>query len=172
MKQPGDTIGAVLGSDYPDQNCSIARTLEVVGERWSMLVVRDAFLGVRRFDDFQRSLGVSRNVLAARLSRLVELGVLHKERYSERPERYEYRLTERGRDLFPVMLALVDWGDRHAPTEAGAPKVFTHRGCGGRVDPRHMRCEQCGADIDVPREVTAAAGPGADAAPATLATAR
>lgn len=160
----------MLGADYPDQNCSIARTLEVVGERWSMLVVRDAFLGVRRFDDFQRSLGLSRNVLAARLARLVELGVLRKVQYSERPARFEYRLTDRGRDLFPVILALVDWGDRHAPTDAGPPRVFQHAGCGGTVDPRHMRCEACGADIDSARDVTALPGPGAEAAPGSVLT--
>jgi DNA-binding HxlR family transcriptional regulator len=160
----------MLGSDYRDQNCSVARTLEVMGERWSMLVLRDAFLGVRRFDDFQRSLGLSRNVLAARLARLVELGVLRKERYSERPQRFEYRLTERGRDLFPVLLALADWGDRHAPTEAGPPRVFVHRGCGGTIDPRHLRCEACGTDVDDPRAMEARPGPGAQAPPGTLAT--
>lgn len=155
----------MLGSDYRDQNCSIARTLEVIGERWSVLVLRDAFLGVRRFDDFQRSLGISRNVLTARLARLVELGILQRVQYSERPPRDEYRLTDRGRDLFPVLLALADWGDRHAPTAAGPPKRFEHRGCGGRIDPRHLRCEACGADADDPRMVLAVDGPGA-AAPA------
>ncbi|MBO9531915.1 MAG: helix-turn-helix transcriptional regulator [Solirubrobacteraceae bacterium] len=158
----------MLGSDYDGQNCSIARTLEVVGERWSLLVIRDAFLGVRRFDDFQRSLGLSRNVLAARLTRLVELGVLTKVAYSERPARYEYRLTDRGRDLLPVILTLADWGDRHAPNPAGPPRVFLHRDCGGHVDARHMRCEACGADIDSPRQITAPPGPGAKSAPVPL----
>lgn len=158
----------MLGSDYRDQNCSVARTLEVMGERWSMLVIRDAFLGVRRFDDFQRSLGLSRNVLAARLSRLVELGVLRKERYSERPERFEYRLTERGRDLFPVLLALADWGDQHAAPEAGPPRRFLHRACGEPIDLRHMRCNVCGVDIDDPRLVEAPLGPGAAAPPGSL----
>ncbi len=151
----------MLGSDYPGQACSVARTLEVIGERWSMLVIRDAFLGVRRFDDFQRSLGLSRNVLAARLARLVELGVLRKERYSERPERFEYRLTERGRDLFPVLLTLAGWGDQHAAPEAGPPRRFLHRDCGGAIDLRHLRCSACGIDIDDPRLVDAPLGPGA-----------
>lgn len=158
----------MLGIDYPDQNCSIARTLEVIGERWSMLVVRDAFLGVRRFDDFQRSLGLSRNVLASRLARLVELGVLRKQPYSERPLRYEYRLTESGHDLFPVVMALVEWGDKHAPAEGGVPKVFRHRDCGGALDPRHMRCEACGADIDSARQVRSEPGPGARTAPVAV----
>jgi DNA-binding HxlR family transcriptional regulator len=153
----------VLGSDYRDQNCSVARTLEVVGERWSLLVLRDALLGVRRFDDFQRSLGISRNVLAARLTRLVELGILRRERYSERPERFEYRLTQRGKDLFPVILAMADWGDRHAPTSAGPPRLFLHRDCGGTVDARHLRCEQCQAEIDHVSELLATPGPGAHA---------
>ncbi len=160
----------MLGSDYRNQNCSVARTLEVVGERWSLLVIRDAFLGIRRFDDFQRSLGVSRNVLAARLARLVELGILSKVPYSERPLRHEYRLTEEGRDLFPVIMAMVDWGDRHAPTDQGAPKVFRHRACGAPIDPRHLRCTGCGADIDHPRLVTAEPGPGATAAPQPVGT--
>lgn len=173
MMQPGGTIGGdMLGSDYEGLNCSIARTLEVVGERWSLLVIRDAFLGVRRFDEFQSSLGLSRNVLAARLARLVELGVLRKEAYSERPVRYEYRLTERGKDLFPVIMSLVDWGDRHAPTAAGPPRVFLHRDCGGAVDPRHMRCHECGADIDAPRQVTSEYGPGANSAPAPITAAQ
>ena len=85
------------------QNCSIARALEVLGDRWTLLVIRDAFLGVRRFDDFQRDLGVARNVLTDRLDRLVEEGVLERVRYQERPERFEYRLTEKGRDLWPVI---------------------------------------------------------------------
>ncbi|MEH3054969.1 MAG: helix-turn-helix domain-containing protein [Patulibacter minatonensis] len=158
----------MLGSDYRDLNCSAARTLEVIGERWSVLIVRDALLGIRRFDDFQRSLGVSRNVLAARLARLVEFGVLRKVAYSEKPLRHEYRLTDRGKDLLPVVLALVEWGDRHAPTADGPPRTFTHAGCGGTIDKRHLRCEACGADIDGAREVRSAPGPGAGAEPGAI----
>ena len=89
----------MLKRDYEGQNCSIARALEVVGERWTLLIVRDVFLGLRRFDELQESLGIARNVLTDRLNRLVDEGILERVRYSERPERYEYRLTPKGRDL-------------------------------------------------------------------------
>jgi DNA-binding HxlR family transcriptional regulator len=103
----------VLNRDYEGQNCSIARTLEIVGERWTLLIVRDAFLGLRRFDEFQESLGIARNVLTDRLNRLVEEGILEKVRYSERPERFEYRLTRKGRDLDIALAGLRQWGDKH-----------------------------------------------------------
>src|SRR5205823_13136875 len=151
----------MLGKDYAGQNCSIAGTLELIGERWTLLVLRDAFLGVRRFDDFQRDLGVARNVLAARLGRLVDEGVLERVAYQERPERFEYRLTEKGLDLWPVLVALIGWGDRHAAPE-GPPVVLEHRGCGGRVNDRRI-CEACGALLG-PRDVTARIGPGAQPA--------
>jgi DNA-binding HxlR family transcriptional regulator len=103
----------MLRRDYEGQNCSIARALEVVGERWTLLVIRDAFLGLRRFEQFHESLGIARNVLADRLNRLVEEGVLDRVRYSERPERYEYRLTSKGRDLGIALAALRQWGDEY-----------------------------------------------------------
>src|SRR3954469_23934976 len=103
----------MLGRSYDGQVCSIARSLEIVGERWTLLILRDAFLGVRRFEDFQRSTGAARNVLSARLGRLVEEGVLERRRYQERPERFEYRLTDKGLELWPVMVRLLQWGDRH-----------------------------------------------------------
>src|SRR6266568_3948898 len=103
----------MLKRDYEGQNCSVARTLEVVGERWTLLIVRDAFLGLRRFEQFQESLGIARNVLTDRLNRLVEEGILERVRYSERPERYEYRLTQKGRELNLALTALRQWGDRH-----------------------------------------------------------
>ena len=101
----------MLRRDYDGQNCSIARALEIVGERWTLLIVRDAFLGLRRFEEFQESLSVARNVLTDRLNRLVDEGVLERVRYSERPERYEYRLTKKGRDLNVALAALRQWGD-------------------------------------------------------------
>jgi DNA-binding HxlR family transcriptional regulator len=107
----------VLRRDYEGQNCSIARALELVGERWTLLIVRDAFLGLRRFDEFQENLGIARNVLADRLSRLVEEGILERVRYSERPERYEYRLTPKGRELDLALTALRQWGDKHLSEE-------------------------------------------------------
>jgi DNA-binding HxlR family transcriptional regulator len=136
----------MLPRTYENQVCSIARTLERIGDRWTMLIIRDAFLGVRRFDDFQRELGVARNVLTDRLNRLVEEGILERRAYQERPERFEYRLTEKGLDLFPVLMSLMKWGDRHAPDEAGPPLVVLHRGCGGEIDAR-LRCERCGESI-------------------------
>jgi DNA-binding HxlR family transcriptional regulator len=103
----------VLKRDYEGQNCSIARALEVVGERWTLLIVRDAFLGLRRFDEFQERLGIARNVLADRLNRLVDEGILERVRYNERPERFEYRLTRKGRDLVPALVSLRQWGDKY-----------------------------------------------------------
>ena len=103
----------MLKRDYEGQNCSIARALEVVGERWTLLIVRDASGGSRRFDEFQESLGISRNVLAERLGRLVEEGVLRRVLYQERPARYEYQLTEKGRDLHLALAGLRQWGDRY-----------------------------------------------------------
>jgi DNA-binding HxlR family transcriptional regulator len=105
---------AVLKRDYEGQNCSIARALEVVGERWTLLIIRDALLGLRRFEQFQESLGIARNVLTDRLNRLVEEGILERVRYSERPERYEYRLTRRGRELNIALAGLRQWGDKYA----------------------------------------------------------
>jgi DNA-binding HxlR family transcriptional regulator len=103
----------MLKRDYEGQNCSIARTLEVVGERWTLLIIRDVALGLRRFDQLLESLGVASNVLTDRLSRLVEEGVLERVPYSERPERFEYRLTKKGRELSVALLALMQWGDRY-----------------------------------------------------------
>src|SRR5437870_2691 len=103
----------MLKRDYEGQNCSIARALEIVGERWTLLIIRDAFLGLRRFEQFQDSLGIARNVLTDRLNRLVAEGILERVRYSERPERYEYRLTGKGRELNIALTALRQWGDTY-----------------------------------------------------------
>jgi DNA-binding HxlR family transcriptional regulator len=146
----------VLGNTYSDQVCSAARSLELIGERWTLLIVRDAFLGVRRFDDFQRSLGVARNVLQGRLERLVEGGILERVRYQERPERFEYRLTPMGLDLWPVLVSLLAFGDRHLAPE-GPPVLLEHRDCGGHVNDRRI-CDACGALLE-PRDVRARRGP-------------
>jgi DNA-binding HxlR family transcriptional regulator len=143
-------------TSFAGMNCSVAGALEIVGEWWTFLVLRDAFLGVRRFDDFQRSLGVARNVLQARLERLVENEILERVRYQERPERFEYRLTDKGLDLWPVLISLISWGDRHAAS-SGPPVLIEHRDCGGRVNDRRI-CEACGALLG-PRDVTARRGP-------------
>src|SRR5262245_4191110 len=132
----------VLPRTYDNQVCSIARTLEAIGDRWTMLVVRDAFLGLRRFDDFQERLGVARNILSDRLGRLVDEGILEKRPYLERPQRFEYRLTKKGLDLFPVMVSLMKWGDSHALAPGGAPMLVLHKGCGGQVDER-LHCDRC-----------------------------
>jgi DNA-binding HxlR family transcriptional regulator len=163
------SIGRVLHRTYDGQACSVARALEVVGERWSILILRDAFLGVRRFDGFQEDLGIARNVLADRLGRLVDAGVLEKHAYSDRPPRYEYRLTDKGRDLWPVVHALAQWGDHHEAPD-GPPTLFVHRGCGGAVSDRRT-CDSCGAPLDA-RDVEAVAGPGAAEHPGALLGAR
>ena len=161
FKQPNVTrITEVLKRDYEGQNCSIARALELIGERWSVLIIRDAFLGIRRFEDFQNDLGVARNVLSTRLARLVDEGILEKRRYQERPARYEYRLTEKGIGLWPVLISLVKWGDKYA-APAGPPRLIVHRGCGGEVND-HLSCERCGKPLEA-RDVEARPGPGAEA---------
>lgn len=134
----------MLKNTYEGQVCSIARSLELIGERWSLLIVRDIFRGVRRFDDIQKSLGIARNVLTNRLERLVEEGILVKRRYQERPPRHEYMLTEKGIDLWPVLVSLVKWGDKHEPGGAGPPIVVRHKACGGEIDD-HFTCTRCGA---------------------------
>ena len=150
----------MLPRTYESQNCSIARSLEVLGDRWTILLLRDAFLRVRRFEDFQRDLGIARNVLADRLQRLVDDGILERRLYQERPERFEYHLTEKGVDLWPIMIALTHWGDRHYPAAGGRPRVIRHRGCGGEVT-MHLTCSRCGTELG-PRDAEAVYGPGAE----------
>ena len=139
--------GVMLKRDYPTQYCSVASTLEIVGERWTILILRDIFLGIRRFEDMQRDLGVARNILQARLERLIEHGILVKRPYQERPLRSEYRLTEKGADLWPVLVSMLQWGDHYA-LEGERPIILQHRGCGGELDTRR-RCVVCGADVSV-----------------------
>jgi DNA-binding HxlR family transcriptional regulator len=131
-------------ADYSQQVCSVAATLEVIGDPWTLLIIRDAFAGVRRFERWQERLGVARNVLAARLKSLVAHGVLERRAYSDRPPRYEYVLTAKGRDLQDVLLTMVAWGDKHVYGGPGGPVCFTHTGCGQGFSPR-LVCEACGA---------------------------
>jgi len=147
----------VLNRTYENQICSIARALEVVGERWTLLILRDAFLGVRRFDDFHTSLGIARNVLADRLHLLVDHGVLERVRYHQHPERFEYHLTPAGRELLTVLVALMRWGDRHR-AEHGPPRVAEHAGCGGEVV-EQLACTRCHQLVH-PGGVQTRAGPG------------
>ena len=137
--------------------CSVARTLSVVGDRWTLLVLRDAFLGIRRFEDFQRDLGTTRHRLADRLRTLVRHGILERVRYSERPPRFEYRLTEKGRDLYPAIVALVRWGDRWMADGDGPPIELVHRTCGHHVTPA-LTCPDCGAAVSA-RDMRAVPGP-------------
>jgi DNA-binding HxlR family transcriptional regulator len=131
----------MLGRTYEDQVCSVARTLEIVGERWTLLIVRDALLGMRRFDEFHKSLGIARNVLSDRLGKLVERGILERVEYSERPARSEYHLTGAGRELGPIVVSLMHWGDRHAAGPDGPPRLTVHKGCGGPVAVRAVCAE-------------------------------
>jgi DNA-binding HxlR family transcriptional regulator len=148
----------MLRRDYANQNCSIASTLELIGERWTILILRDLFLGVHRFDEIQRDLGIARNILQRRLGRLVDAGLVKRVRYQERPERFEYRLTRKGVDLWPVVIALQKWGDRHLFEDA-PPVVIVHKGCGAEIDDRR-RCTACGIDVEA-WEVEPKLGPGA-----------
>ncbi len=150
----------MLRHDYPGQVCSIAGSLEVIGERWSLLIIRDILRGNRRFDQLQESLGIARNVLTARLSRLSEAGIVERRVYQERPLRHEYFLTEKGLDLWPVLVALVGWGDKHASQPGGPPLRIIHRGeCGGQIDDRRI-CTRCGKHLEI-REAISVPGPGA-----------
>jgi DNA-binding HxlR family transcriptional regulator len=143
-------------TSFENVNCSVAQCLEVVGEWWSLLIVRDAFLGVRRFDDFQARLGISRNILNDRLNHLA--GVLERVPYQEHPPRSEYRLTDKGRDLWHVVTAMRQWGDRWAAPD-GPPVKMRHKDC-GRVVRAVAVCSHCGERLDV-RSVTVVPGPGA-----------
>jgi DNA-binding HxlR family transcriptional regulator len=137
----------MLRNDYEGQACSIARSLELIGERWTILVIREVFLGRRKFSEMQRSLGVARNVLAARLQRLVDEDILERRQYSDHPSRHEYFLTEKGLDLWPVMVSLLHWGDEHMPLPGGPPTVLVHKGdCGGELDDRRI-CRRCGKHL-------------------------
>jgi DNA-binding HxlR family transcriptional regulator len=138
--------------------CSIARSLSVVGDRWTLLILRDSFLGARRFEDFQQRLGLARHRLSDRLNRLVEDGVLKKTPYQDKPLRHEYRLTEKGRDLYPVLLSLVRWGDRWMDQGKGPPVVYRHNTCGHMTTPV-LSCSECGEPLQA-REVTPLTGPG------------
>lgn len=139
-------------TSFAGMECSVARTLEVVGEWWTMLVIREAFNGVRRFDDFQGRLGIARNVLAARLQSLVDHGVLERRQYQDRPPRCEYRLTEKGRDLYPVLIAMLTWGDRWTAGEEGPPLRLVHS-CGHEPQAT-LVCSHCGEKLDA-RQVRA-----------------
>jgi len=137
----------MLERTYPTQVCSIARSLEVVGERWTLLMLRDALLGLRRFEEFRESLGVASNVLTARLERLCEEGLLERRAYQTMPERFEYLPTRKGRDIAPALIMLMKWGDRYYAGPDGPPRLTVHRDCGGRVNDK-LRCARCREHVD------------------------
>src|SRR5215831_10612591 len=134
--------GLMRLTSLSELNCSIAKTLDVVGEWWTLLILRDAMRGTRRFDDFAESLGLARSVLTARLRKLTEAGILDRQQYSQHPPRYEYRLTDRGRALFPVIVALMRWGDDWEHEPAGPPTVLVHDTCGQVIQPV-LTCPHC-----------------------------
>jgi len=127
------------------RECSVARTLEIVGEKWALLAVREVFLGNGRFDEMVRRTGAPRDTMAARLRVLVGSGILKRRQYCEHPARFEYRLTDAGRDLYPVILALMRWGDSHLAGEAGPPLELEHR-CGEKLTAQ-LVCEACGEPV-------------------------
>lgn len=146
-------------SELHREPCSMARTISVIGDRWTLMILRDCFLRIRRYEDFERSLGITRHLLADRLRKLVKAGVLRKQAYSERPRRHEYRLTDKGLDLYPVMMAIVHWGDTHMAGSKGRPLLHEHIACGHTFDPV-TTCSHCREAI-TGRAVRVRPGPGA-----------
>jgi len=149
---------AMLKRDYEGQVCSIARSLELVGDRWTLLIVRDLILGLSRFDEFVESLGIASNVLTDRLKRLVEEEIAERIPYSERPDRFEYRLTAKGRELGPVLLALMQWGDRHVSKKP--PRIARRRSDRSRVSVALVAAD--GSPV-TPGDLELVPGPGARA---------
>ena len=146
-------------ASFADMNCSIAQALEVIGEWWTLLILRDSFLGIRRFDDFVERLGIARNVLTNRLETLIDAGVLERHAYDEARERYDYVLTDKGRALWPVMTAIRQWGDEWILGSGHEPVLLEHRSCGHNTTAQ-MTCDVCGEALDA-RSVRAVPGPGA-----------
>ncbi|MFJ9829585.1 winged helix-turn-helix transcriptional regulator [Streptomyces sp. NPDC101160] len=136
----------MLKHTYEGQDCNLARSLEVIGERWTLLIIRSALLGVTRFDGFLAHLDIARNVLSTRLSRLVDHEIMERVPYQDKPVRYEYRLTPMGRDLTRAVIALMQWGDRNLPQELGPPRRADHIGCDGAVHVE-LRCTHCGRAV-------------------------
>ena len=145
-------------TSFADMNCSIAQSLEIIGEWWTLLILRDSFLGVRRFDDFVERLGIARNVLTNRLDTLVDAGILERRTYDEARRRSDYVLTDKGVALWPVMVALRQWGDEWVLGEGNEPILLEHRSC-GHVAGAHLVCDHCGEELDA-RAVRVVPGPG------------
>jgi DNA-binding HxlR family transcriptional regulator len=142
-----------------EEACSVARTIGVIGDRWTLLILRECFLRTRRFEGFQSALGITRHLLAERLKKLVRTGILRRIPYQESPKRHEYILTQKGLDLYPIMMAIVHWGDTHMVDERGRPLLHEHRKCGKLFNPV-MVCSECGEPLQA-KEVVTHPGPGA-----------
>jgi DNA-binding HxlR family transcriptional regulator len=138
-------LGVMVAVSAQPRECSVARTLEVVGEKWALLAVREVFLGNGRFDEMVRRTGAPRDTMAARLRALVGSGILERRQYSEHPARFEYHLTDAGRDLYPVILTLMRWGDRYLAGPSGPPLELEHQ-CGHRLSAQ-LVCEACGVPL-------------------------
>ncbi|MCU1453256.1 MAG: transcriptional regulator [Acidimicrobiales bacterium] len=143
---------------FEEMSCSVGRSLEQIGEWWTLLIIRDAMFGVRRFDELQEHLGISRNILAARLDKLVTDGIMERRRYQERPPRDEYVLTDKGKDLWEVMILLRQWGDRWVSGEGNEPLLLEHRAC-GHTTTAQLVCSACGEQLER-RAVRSVPGPG------------
>lgn len=133
--------------ELAEQKCSVARTLAVIGDRWTLMILRDLFLGVSRFESFRDSLGISRTILTERLNLLEGEGVVRKQPYQEKPVRYEYRLTRKGIDLYPVIMSIVGWGDRYYAGDKGPPIVQHHKTCGQDFH-GVLHCSECGEALN------------------------
>src|SRR5271165_4666076 len=141
-----------------EEPCSVARTVGVIGDRWTLLILRECFLRTRRFEGFQSALGITRHLLAERLKKLVRTGILRRIPYQDSPKRHEYILTQKGLDLYPIMMAIVHWGDTHMVDERGRPLLHEHRKCGKLFNPV-MVCSECGEPLSA-KEVVTRPGPG------------
>jgi DNA-binding HxlR family transcriptional regulator len=141
-----------------EEPCSLARTVAVIGDRWSLLILRDCFLRHRRFEAFQTSLGITRHLLAERLKKLVRFGVLRRVPYQDSPKRYEYILTQKGLDLYPIIMSIVHWGNIHMVDVRGRPLLHEHKSCGKHFDPV-MVCSECGEQV-LATQVHVHLGPG------------
>jgi len=147
----------VRAAELAQQRCSVARPASLLGDQWTLVILRQAFSGIKRFEDFRRTLDVSRSLLSERLARLVEAGILRREPYKDKVRtRHRYRLTEKGLDLYPVLMALREWGDKYMADD-GPPLRVRHKGCGGepRID---LRCDRCGEEVGA-RDAEALPGP-------------
>jgi len=146
-------------SSFSEMPCSVARTLDIIGEWWTLLILRDVFYGVRRFEGLRTHLGISRKVLTNRLARLIDEEILKKVLYQKLPPRYEYRLTTKGLELLPILLTIMNWGDKWLSESHKTPVIFVHKDCGEEITPK-LVCSHCGGELNA-RNVYPTAGPGA-----------